>query len=158
MELRAFDATDYQTLIDWIDSDKLNYLWGGPSFKFPLDHAQLNKHCSMPNVHPFMFEVDKQRAGYAELYRVSDTQLRVCRVFVSLSFRGRGLATLMLQSLIEFAQDNFDAHELSLAVFEHNSIARHCYESLGFTVISQEQGTRSFEGENWNLLRMCKCL
>ncbi len=158
MELRAFDTTDFQTLIDWIDSDKLNYLWGGPNFKFPLDRSQLSKHCALPQVYPFMFEVDKHNVGYAELYKVSDTHFRVCRVFVSPEFRGRGLAKLMLQTLIEFAQSNLDARELSLAVFEHNHVAKNCYESLGFTVISQEQGTRSFEGENWNLLRMSKPL
>ncbi len=158
MELRAFDTADYQTLIDWIDSDKLNYQWGGPNFTFPLDHKQLRTHCAKPQVYPFIFVVNDNRAGYIELYKVSDTHFRVCRVFVSNQFRGQGLAKLMLQQLIEFAQLSLNAHELSLAVFEHNNVAKHCYESLGFVVTSHEKGTRSFGGEVWDLVRMTKPL
>ncbi len=158
MELRAFDTEDYQTLIDWIDSDKLNYQWGGPNFTFPLDYLQIRNHCAQSQVHPFVFIVDGNRAGYIELYKVSDTHYRVCRVFVSNPFRGQGLAKLMLQQLLEFAKVNLKAHELSLAVFEHNSVARHCYESLGFVVASYEKGTRTFDGEVWDLLRMTKQL
>ncbi len=32
MKLRVFDKADYDTLIHWIDSEKLNYQWGGPNF------------------------------------------------------------------------------------------------------------------------------
>ncbi|RZR07192.1 GNAT family N-acetyltransferase, partial [Vibrio vulnificus] len=31
MELRAFEKEDHDLLIGWIDSDKLNYQWGGPN-------------------------------------------------------------------------------------------------------------------------------
>ncbi|EPC1319189.1 TPA: GNAT family N-acetyltransferase, partial [Vibrio vulnificus] len=46
MELRAFEKEDHDLLIGWIDSDKLNYQWGGPNFEFPLDSVQISKHCS----------------------------------------------------------------------------------------------------------------
>ncbi|HAS8291244.1 TPA: GNAT family N-acetyltransferase, partial [Vibrio vulnificus] len=39
-------------------------------------------------------------------------------------------------------------------VFERNIVARNCYESLGFTVTAHENGSRSFDGEVWGLLRM----
>jgi hypothetical protein len=37
MGLRSFEKEGYGLLICWIDSDKLNYQWGGPNLEFPLD-------------------------------------------------------------------------------------------------------------------------
>ena len=154
MELRAFEKEDHDLLIGWIDSGKLNYQWGGPNFKFPLDSAQIGKHCSQPEVFPFVFVVSGESAGYVELFKVSESHFRICRVFVSNRFRGRGLSKLMLSQLIDLAKEEYSASLLSLAVFERNTIAKNCYESLGFSVASIENGTRSFDGEVWGLLRM----
>ncbi|EHK9055017.1 GNAT family N-acetyltransferase [Vibrio vulnificus] len=154
MELRAFEKEDYDLLIGWIDSDELNYQWGGPNFEFPLTSVQISKHCSQPEVFPFVFVVSGQNAGYVELFKVSESHFRICRVFVSGSYRGQGISKLMLGQLITLAKEEFNANLLSLAVFERNVVAKNCYESLGFSVTSIENGTRSFDGEVWGLIRM----
>jgi RimJ/RimL family protein N-acetyltransferase len=154
MELRAFEKEDHDLLIGWIDSDKLNYQWGGPNFEFPLDSVQISKHCSQEQVFPFIFVVSGQSAGYVELFKVSDSHFRICRVFVSDSFRGKGISKHMLGQLVDLAKEKYSASLLSLAVFERNIVARNCYESLGFTVTAHENGSRSFDGEVWGLLRM----
>ncbi|UPR54612.1 GNAT family N-acetyltransferase [Vibrio cyclitrophicus] len=158
MELRAFGKEDYELLIGWIDSDKLNYLWGGPRFQLPLDFEQISRHCSQPEVLPFIFVVSGESAGYVELFKVAESHFRICRVFVSNNFRGRGISKQMLGQLIELAKEKYTISVLSLAVFEQNTVARNCYESLGFSVTSYEVGTRSFEGEEWGLLHMEKRL
>ena len=156
MELREFRQEDYDTLIHWIDSERLNYQWGGPNFDFPLDHNQLEHHCVKSEVLPFIFTSNGEEAGYVELFKVSDSQYRICRVFVSNDFRGQGLAKIMLKQLIEKAREEYNAQVLTLAVFERNVVAKGCYESLGFVVTSRESGTRSFDGELWDLLLMEK--
>ncbi|WP_146490139.1 GNAT family N-acetyltransferase [Vibrio sp. T20] len=158
MELRAFEKEDYELLINWIDSDKLNYLWGGPKFEFPLNLEQISRHCSQPEVLPFIFVVSGVNAGYVELFKVDESHFRICRVFVSNDFRGQGISKKMLGQLVELAKEEYTTNVLSLAVFEQNTVARNCYESLGFSVTSSEVGTRSFEGEEWGLLRMEKRL
>lgn len=158
MELRAFETEDYELLINWIDSDKLNYLWGGPKYEFPLNFEQISQHCSQPEVFPFIFVVSGESAGYVELFKVSEFHFRICRVFVSNVFRGQGISKQMLGQLIELAKANYAASVLSLAVFEQNTVARNCYESLGFAITSYEVGMRPFEGEEWGLLHMEKRL
>ncbi|MDN3617340.1 GNAT family N-acetyltransferase [Vibrio gallaecicus] len=158
MELRAFEKEDYELLIDWIDSDKLNYLWGGPKFEFPLNFEQISRHCTQPEVLPFIFVVSGENAGYIELFKVAESHFRICRVFVSNGFRGQAISKQMLGQLIELAKEKYTTNVLSLAVFEQNTVARNCYESLGFSVTSYEVGTRSFEGEDWGLLHMEKWL
>ncbi|MGR5139953.1 GNAT family N-acetyltransferase [Vibrio jasicida] len=158
MELRAFEKEDYELLIGWIDSDKLNYLWGGPKFEFPLNFEQISRHCTQPEVLPFIFVVSGENAGYIELFKVAESHFRICRVFVSNGFRGQGISKQMLGQLIELAKEKYITNVLSLAVFEQNTVARNCYESLGFSVTSYEVGTRSFGGEDWGLLHMEKRL
>lgn len=65
MELRVFETEDYEVLIRWIDSEKLNYQWGGSNFNFPLDDEQISSHCSKPEVFPFILVCDGKKAGFA---------------------------------------------------------------------------------------------
>ncbi|NOH71057.1 GNAT family N-acetyltransferase [Vibrio pectenicida] len=158
MELRTFNPSDHNLLIRWIDSEKLNYQWGGPSFSFPLNSIQINKHCTQPSIFPFIFIVEEREAGYVELVKVSDEHFRICRVFLSNHVRGQGLAKVMLIQLITLAKEQLQAKTLSLAVFKTNTVARCCYESLGFVVTYYETGTQSWDGEVWDLLTMVKSL
>ncbi|MEK2158802.1 GNAT family protein [Vibrio parahaemolyticus] len=158
MELRAFEKEDYDLLIGWISSDELNYQWGGPKFSFPLDFAQISQHWAQPEVIPFVFVVSGQSAGYVELFKVAESHFRICRVFVSSRFRGQGMSKSMLVKLIKLAKMEYQASTLSLAVFDRNIVAKNCYKSLGFVVTSKEIGTRSFNGEVWDLLLMEKRL
>jgi RimJ/RimL family protein N-acetyltransferase len=158
MALRSFEKTDYDLLVRWVDSEELNYQWGGPNFDFPLNRKQLDDHCAKPEVIPFVFAHKGVSAGYVELFKLSESRLRICRVFVSNDFRGQGIAKPMLKQLIELARIDHYAQVLSLAVFERNTVAKNCYESLGFQVTSHQSGTRSFGGEPWDLLLMEKRL
>lgn len=156
MSLIPFDSSHYGVLIDWIHSAQLNYLWGGDCYQFPLTKQQLEAHCAKQAVFPFLLMYEGSSAGYVELYQESTDCLRICRVFIAPQYRGEGLAKKMLTMLIEYAHEHFSAHELRLGVFEHNDVARRCYQSLGFKVDAVEQGTRSFGGETWNLVLMSR--
>jgi len=163
MELLPFKENDYGQLIDWISSEKLNYLWGGPTYAYPLTHEQIAKHCSQPEANPFMFKVAGNNAGFIELFYVSGsyvagTHYRIARVFIADAYKGQGLAKSLIKLILAKAETDFHCKTISLAVFDHNLVAKSCYQSLGFEVISTESGTRSFQGKKWDLLRMEKRL
>jgi RimJ/RimL family protein N-acetyltransferase len=158
MGLEAFTGNDFEQLINWISSDELNYLWGGPTYSYPLTYEQIGAHCSQSEVTPFLFKVAGQNAGFIELFRVSDDHHRICRVFISNEYRGQGLSKEMVESVFVKAQVNFGCKTLSLAVFDHNIVAKNCYKSLGFNVVSTELGTKSHKGKEWDLVRMEKRL
>ncbi|EGU36780.1 GNAT family N-acetyltransferase [Vibrio scophthalmi] len=158
MSLFAFETDDFQQLIEWISSEELNYLWGGPAYSYPLDDAQILSHCSKSEVFPYIYRIDGKNAGFVELYKESHDQMRVCRVFVANQFRGQGISKMILLELIDKAKVEFHAQSLSLGVFSHNDAAMNCYESLGFLVVSVESGSRMFNGVAWDLVRMEKRL
>ncbi|OCH16172.1 GNAT family N-acetyltransferase [Aliivibrio logei] len=158
MELETFEHKDYDQLTAWIDSEKLCYLWGGPAYKYPLTHEQIEIHCKQLQVFPFLFTVENNPVGFVELYQVSVNEFRICRVFISPEYRGQNLAQTMLQLLIEKAQVNYKANLLTLGVFSHNKSAISCYEKLGFVEFEQVTNSLSFDGESWDLSRMEKRL
>lgn len=157
-KLRPFEQQDYPLLIEWIDSSELNYLWGGPKFEFPLTLDQISEHCQHREVLPFVFTVNDVNAGYVELFRISESHFRICRVYICSGFRGQGISKAMLTQLIELTQENYQVSKLSLVVFEQNHAARNSYASLGFRVTSKQSDVRLFEGKPWTLLGMEKLL
>lgn len=158
MILTPFSRNEYELLIRWISSEELNYLWGGPTFDYPLTREQISEHCAKPETNPYILVVDGKEAGFVELYRISEGHFRICRVFIADEFRGRGLSTVMLNALISKAKKEFHCSRLSLAVYAHNAAAIACYKSLGFEVTATESGSISYNGETWDLLRMEKVL
>ncbi|WP_339386495.1 GNAT family N-acetyltransferase [Vibrio caribbeanicus] len=155
-EIRTFIENDYVTLISWIDNEELNFQWGGPCFTFPLDLDQLRNHYKNSKVHPFILTVSSQPIGYVELMSESDFRFRICRVYIHDGFRGKGLAKKMLMQVIRLARENYRAKVLSLAVFKDNSVAKHCYQSLGF--IEKQMIQHTFKEKCWDLLMMEKTL
>ncbi len=156
MRLERFLENNFEQLILWIDSNELNYLWGGPTYQFPLTMDQIQDHCSMPQVIPFLFTIKGRATGFVELYQVSDIECRICRVFISPEFRGKNYATEMLNLLIVKAQERYKCRLLTLGVFSHNQVAISCYENLGFTFLSVDKNNRTFNGARWDLIHMQK--
>lgn len=158
MELIIFEKPDYKQLIDWIDSKDLNYLWGGPSYDFPLTHQQIKHHCAQECVFPYLAKHEGQNVGFIELYQVSMSEFHVCRVFISSEFRGQGLAQEMMRLATQKAALEFNANLLTLYVFSHNESAIKCYEKLGFKTTSVQARERVLGGKVWELRAMEKRL
>lgn len=158
MVLCAFTENDVEQLINLISSEELNYLWGGPTYSYPLTYQQIATHCSQSEVMAFIFQVSGENVGFIELFHVSGAHYRICRVFISNEFRGLGLAKKMVNAVLIKAQHYFACNKISLAVFNHNLVAKNCYQSLGFEVVCTELGTRSYKGKQWDLVRMEKQL
>ncbi|HAS61625.1 MAG TPA: GNAT family N-acetyltransferase [Vibrio sp.] len=156
--LNAFQPQDYAQLIAWITTEDLSYLWGGPCYRFPLDHQQIKAHCDQDEVFAYLFTVDNRNAGFVELYRESAHCFRLCRVFIADDYRGQKLAEVMLKMVIEKASLEFNARLITLAVFAHNQAAKRCYQTLGFRTTAIEKGTRTFKEQSWDLELMAKAL
>ncbi|WP_019676779.1 GNAT family N-acetyltransferase [Arsukibacterium perlucidum] len=138
MQLIDFTESDYPILINWICSEKLNYLWGGPVYTYPLTYEQIQHHCSKITVYPYLFRVGSENIGYIELCKEDENCYRVCRVFIADRYKSQGYSKHMLLMLIDEVRVNFGAKTITLAVFEHNVVALNLYTSLGFKAVSKE--------------------
>ena len=157
MQLVAFTENEYSILINWINSEALNYLWGGSLYTYPLTYQQITLHCNQAEVYPYLFKVQGEHVGYVELCKESTSCFRVCRVLISEPYKGKGYAKPMLHQLIEQAK-SLGATTLTLAVFEHNAVALSLYQTLGFKTISTAPFRLPTYHEAWQLVRMEKRL
>ncbi|MEZ8140956.1 GNAT family N-acetyltransferase [Enterovibrio norvegicus FF-162] len=157
MLLVPFEAADAPQLCGWIPNARDNYLWGGPAFEFPITVEQVAAHLAKPEVRPFLFRHQGEAVGYIELYRVSATEYRLCRVLIAAeNSRGQGWGKAMVSMALDVAFEEPKITTVSLAVFECNQIAVACYTALGFDLLQEETKTREFQEETWTLLRMQK--
>ncbi|GAB3536391.1 GNAT family N-acetyltransferase [Photobacterium alginatilyticum] len=155
MYLESFEKCDYKLLIDWIPSEEFNLMWGGPLYSWPITAAQIEEHQSKNEVISFWLVSENEKVGFIELFKVSTTEYRLCRIIISEhAGRGKGYGKHLVQLAIKHAQEELSAETVSLAVFEQNLKAIKCYESIGFKTFARETGVITFNGEDWPLLRM----
>ncbi|MDD1780268.1 GNAT family N-acetyltransferase [Enterovibrio sp. ZSDZ35] len=159
MLLVPFTGEDAPLLCGWIQSAEQNVLWGGPTFEFPLTELQVKAHLAKPEISAFLLVHEHKAVGYVELYKVSRHERRLCRVLVADNDnRGKGWGKQLVSLALGVARENSDVAIVSLAVFEQNHSAVHCYRSLGFECDESQTKTRVVEGNTWVLLRMIKHL
>ncbi len=158
MRLEPFSEQYYDLLIGWVQSHEQKYLWSGPTYSFPLDRTQIKAHCSKSEVNPFIVFNNSQPIGFVELFQITNSHYRICRVLIAEKYRGQGLSKLMLNLVIDKAVVEFGAWKLSLGVFERNRVAQNCYQKLGFKVKSVDRESRVINGEVWALVTMEKSL
>jgi ribosomal protein S18 acetylase RimI-like enzyme len=80
-----------------------------------------------------VIEVDGEPAGRLYVYRGAD-DIRIMDIALAPAFRGRGIGTRLLQTLIEEAQAS--GRKLSIHV-ELNNPARSLYERLGLRAVGE---------------------
>ena len=155
MQFVTFQLKDYSLLIDWIDSAECNLLWGGPKYQYPLTLEQISDCLCNDDVTPMVLTLDDTVVGYIELFRVSDSEYRLCRVLiVDRNSRGKGYGKQLVQRAVDYIKASSAVTTISLAVFEHNHSALSCYQSIGFLSAKVEQYQSEFCEEPWVLHHM----
>ena len=109
-------------LVDWDEEAKRAFV--EHQFAAQDEHYRSN----YPGATLDVIEVDGERAGRLYVHRGTD-DIRVMDIALAPSFRGRGIGTELLRSLIAEADDS--GRKLSIHV-EMNSRARSLYDRLGF--------------------------
>ena len=89
-----------------------------------------------------------------EFQRMSDNELRFCRVAIHPNQRGKGFGQSMIESALDAAKQIPDVTTISLAVFQQNIGAKRCYDKAGFQVVDKEPKCKEFNGNTWPLYQM----
>ncbi|WP_165862952.1 GNAT family N-acetyltransferase [Vibrio sinensis] len=154
MELIPFRPQDYSLLIDWINSEELNYLWGGPCYQFPLDFEQIAAHCQDVDTHAYILKNNHVSIGFIELIKMTKHHFRIARVFIHPNHRGLRFGHRMLEMVCQRAKQQHNAKHLTLRVFSKNKAALACYYSLGFKPFSSHLNVRQYKDQIWDLIEM----
>jgi RimJ/RimL family protein N-acetyltransferase len=164
VELKYFERSDFEQLIQWIDSPEFLLQWGGPGFEYPLSENQLEEYIESANHQSsdiLVFKVVHKETGdvigHISLGKIDrkNKSAKVGKVLVgSKSFRGQGIGRMMIKELLKIAFGELRLHRVSLGVFDFNESAIACYEKAGFKKEGLLRDSRKMGDEYWSLWEM----
>ncbi|MEZ9659731.1 GNAT family N-acetyltransferase [Vibrio sp. 10N.261.52.F3] len=166
MEINRFKASDANEIVTWFTSLEDYVLWGGRTFGWPLEAASIIERSQEPQVELYTFSEssalselnsngnNSELIGVMEFQRMSDSELRFCRVAIHPNQRGKGFGQSMIESALDAAKQIPDVTTISLAVFQQNIGAKRCYDKAGFQVVDKEPKFKEFNGKTWPLYQM----
>lgn len=155
--LRPFERRDFLRLIAWIDNEQLLYQFAGPVFQYPLTEFQLEQYLAESSRFPYVVMdcISGKPLGHAEVYRLSATRGKLCRLLIAdPGQRGRGLGQELVGELVRICREEFGFHQIELNVYDWNLPAIHCYEKAGFVRNPLKSSILSKGGETWRSVNM----
>ena len=102
-------------------------------FANPWSEKALAEELTNPNAVFRVALIDEEVAGYVGMLHVLD-EGDICNVAVFDKFRRRGVATALIQHLVDYAVEN-QLSFITLEVRESNMGAQKFYETMGFETI-----------------------
>jgi ribosomal protein S18 acetylase RimI-like enzyme len=125
--LYASVREDELARLPWDEADKEAFL----RQQFDAQDEHYRAHYDGASFH--VLEVDGERVGRLYIARWED-EIRIMDIALVPAFRGRGIGTRLLRTLIDEAEES--ARKLSIHV-ETNNFARRLYERLGFKAAAE---------------------
>ena len=164
IELKYFERSDFQQLIDWIDTPQILLQWGGPTFRYPLTDDQLEdyiQNANSENAATLIYKViDRETdniVGHISLGQIDrkNKSARLGKVLVGdTDARGKGFGQQMIKAILHIAFNELRLHRVSLGVFDFNVPAILCYEKAGFIKEGLRRDARKNGDTYWSLWEM----
>lgn len=151
IHLEAFTRDDFTRFISWITTGEELIQFAGPAFSFPLTESQLENYIDNKLSLPFKVinTLSGEVIGHGEIY-LGDAIPRLCRILVANpAFRGKGIGKQIVTALLEKAFAITDAKQVDLNVYDWNTGAIKCYESLGFKRNPGKEKEITVGGKQW---------
>ena len=160
MEFRNYKKEDAEEIIKWIRNEQELFLWSADIYnKFPIEAEDINnfyKGCSKKtNFYPMTLIENNKIIGHLILRNVSENNkiIRLGFIIVNPILRGKGYGKKLINYAIEYAENNLNAGEINLGVFENNINAYKCYKSVGFAEINKEE-IYTINNEKWKCIEL----
>lgn len=163
IRLRPFTEADFARVIDWIKSREMLIQWAGPTeFVYPLTKDQLRRYLvgsegerSSRRIYTAIAK-DGNACGHIELGAINyeNQTASLCRVFVALDYRGQGLCTPMVESLLAIGFENLGLRRIELRVYSFNLAGIRCYEKAGFVKEGLLRKSQKVGGQHWDTVVM----
>ena len=159
IRLEQFDKSDFDRLINWIDSEESMIQFSGPIFNYPITHEQLDKYVKANNrlVYKAINTETNEIVGHAELNKIDDKNkyARICRILIGdKQNRNKGFGKAIIMELIRIGFHDLQIHRLDLGVFDFNHQAIKCYKDCGFEIEGLLKDTTKMGDEYWSVYNM----
>ena len=155
LRLRPYKDEDVPIILSWCHKEKDFYKWtAGVMGDY---HITEKEFAFVKGLMPFVAFDEDGPVGFFTLRKPhdSDDELRIGFVIVSPDKRGKGYGKEMLVLGQKFAFELYGTKKVSLAVFDSNMPAYHCYKAAGFQEVEcGEDETFKILDEEWKRIVM----
>lgn len=164
IRLEYFERSDFEQLINWIDSEELLMNWAGSLFSYPLTIESLEWYINDTNdpanseamVYKAVDTITGQTVGHISLGSLSPRNRsgRITRVLVGPAYQGKGYCCQMVKALLKIGFEQMQLHRISLGVYDFNTAALKCYQKAGMTIEGTNRDCLLYKGQWWSLVEM----
>lgn len=163
IRLEYFEQSDFQQLINWINTEELLMNWSGRMFNFPLTQDSLAWYIEDTNnlqkSDAFIYKaVDENNTivGHISLGGISQTNknARISRVYVSEEGRGKSICQQMVKAVLKMGFEELKLHRIALGVYDTNQAATKCYEKVGMKIEGTTRDGILYNGNYWSMIEM----
>ena len=135
---RPVQATDVKTICGFPQGEQeLFFMF--PKAHFPLTEEQLHTAISQ-RFDSTVFEDDGVVVGFANFYRAEHNGICcIGNVIVAPSARGQGVAGFIVTTMTALAFEKYQADEVQISCFNHNTAGLLLYPKLGFVPFGIEE-------------------
>lgn len=159
IRLEKFDKSDFDRMINWIDSEESMIQFSGPIFNYPITHEQLDKYIKADSrlVYKIINTDSGEIIGHAEVNNIDNKNkcARICRILIGdKQNRNKGFGKAIIKELIRIGFSDLQLHRLDLGVFDFNHQAIKCYKDCGFEIEGLLKDTTKMGNEYWSIYNM----
>ena len=144
MKIKQATEEDLSVISGWFLNKTEAINWGGPSIPFPLDLEKLKLAINWDDSDSYAFinELDHV-IGFARVFYKFGYK-HLARITISPSLRGKGVGYELMDTLINFTEDN--GLDYSLFVYNVNVPAKKIYKNIGFETHDYPKEREHIEG------------
>ncbi len=167
VKLEHLERRDIEKIIEWNKDKSEDFLlqWAGSQYKYPLTEEQIhqrliagaNKEDSDTYIYKIISSESGEMLGTIELSKIDriNRTARVCRFLIGEEQqRGAGIGRAALEQAVKKGFTVFKAEKIYLGVFDFNTNAIKCYESVGFKKEKLTENARKAKNGFWNIYEM----
>jgi RimJ/RimL family protein N-acetyltransferase len=164
IKLEPFVQSDFQQLIDWIDTEELLIKWSGSLFSFPLTLKTMQWYIRNTNVpgqsDAFVFKAVETETGevvgHISLGGLSwkNRSSRISRVLVSPHAQQKGICQQMTKAVLKIGFQELGLHRIGLGVYENNKAALNCYLKCGMNIEGVSRDILWYNNEYLSMVEM----
>ncbi len=161
MRIRSYIPNkDCEYLSKWIDEERTHAYWCANRLPYPITQKSFHDFLEQISIEwtdcaYVATESNGQPVGFFCYSVNTEDNIGFLKfVIVDKAKRGNGYGKEMLNLALQYAFQITGATAVQLYVFEENTLAKHCYEKVGFVESNADKSTFAYKDESWTRTNM----